>query len=111
MDRDRLTPTEFHILLSLADADRHGLGVVEEVEKRTGGEVVLGPGLLYSSLKRLAEAGLVAETEAPAGADPRRRYYRITRDGRVAARAEAERWARTLEGARDKQLLDERVSG
>jgi DNA-binding PadR family transcriptional regulator len=62
-------------------------------------------------LKRLAEAGLVADAEAPAGADPRRRYYRITRDGRAAARVEAERWARTLQGARDKELLDERVSG
>lgn len=111
MDREHLTPAEFHILLSLADADRHGLGIVDEVEERTGGEVVLGPGLLYGSLKRLAEGGLVVDADAPDGADPRRRYYRLSVTGRAAARNEAARWARTLEGARDKDLLDERVSG
>lgn len=111
MDRERLTPAEFHILLSLADADRHGLGIVEEVEERTDGDLVLGPGLLYGSLKRMAEAGLVAETEAPEDADPRRRYYRITVTGRDAARGEATRLARTLRMARDKDVLDESVSG
>lgn len=111
MDRERLTPAEFHILLSLADGDRHGLGIAQEAEERTDGEVVLGPGLLYGSLKRMQEGGLVADAPGPADTDPRRRYYRLTDRGRAAARQEAGRWARTLQVARDKDLLDERTSG
>ncbi len=108
---NKLTTASFHILLALADADRHGLGIVDEVERRTGGEVKLGPGILYGSIKKMAGAGLIEETTerpAPELDDPRRRYYRITSSGRLAVQAEARRWAQVVQVAREKDVLDER---
>lgn len=108
MSRDRLTAAEFHILLALADGDRHGLGIVEEVESRTDGEMRLGPGLLYGSLKRMGESGWVRdapERPSPELDDPRRRYLRITGKGRVVLGAEARRWARVLAVAEAKDVL------
>src|ERR671916_2385257 len=89
-----LTPAVFHVLLALVDAERHGYGIIKEVEGRTEGRVRLGPGTLYGSLKRLLEEGLVEESdERPDAAldDERRRYYRLTVFGRRVAAAEAER--------------------
>src|SRR5471032_3365456 len=89
-----MTAATFQILISLADAERHGYAIMREVSERTGGDVRLGPGTLYGSLKRLLEDGLVEE--GPERADPdmddeRRRYYRITKFGLLVARAEARR--------------------
>jgi DNA-binding PadR family transcriptional regulator len=98
----------FLILLSLTDTDRHGLGIVDETEARTAGEVKLGPGLLYGSLKRLLSRGLVDEPARRPPAerdDPRRRYYRITAAGRRALRDEAERLERWVDAAREKRVL------
>jgi DNA-binding PadR family transcriptional regulator len=89
-----LPPAAFHILVALADDDRHGYAIIQEVSARTGGAVVLGPGTLYRSIQRLLQQGLILETRerpAPELDDQRRRYYRITPRGRAAARAEARR--------------------
>ena len=87
-------PSEFQILLALADSDRHGYGIMAEVKERTGGKVVLGPGTLYGTIKRLAKRELVAEVmerKDPALGEERRKYYRLTEPGRALAEAEASR--------------------
>src|SRR5687767_10386870 len=74
-----LSPPVFHILLALADADRHGYGILQEVQERTHGAVKLGPGTLYGAIKRLRDGGLIEEREDPsAESDERRRYYHLT---------------------------------
>ncbi len=103
-----LTPAVLNILLALADAERHGYGIMREVEGRTGGEVRLGPGTLYGSIKRMLADGLIEESDErpdPALDDQRRRYYRITDFGRRVAGAEAERLAGLVSMAREKKLL------
>jgi DNA-binding PadR family transcriptional regulator len=98
-----LPPAVFHILVALADDDRHGYGIIQEVAARTAGDVTLSPGTLYRSIQRLLEQGLILETSerpAPELDDERRRYYRITPRGRAAARAEALRLQRLVELAR-----------
>lgn len=103
-----LTPAVFHILLALADGERHGYGIMQEVSARTGGNVVLGPGTLYGTINRMLETGLVEESgerSDPALNDERRRYYRITTKGRRAAVTEAERLQALVRMARAKQLL------
>src|ERR1700727_3891223 len=89
-----LQPTTFHILLSLADEDRHGYAIILEVARRTQGELKLSAGTLYRSIQRMLETGLIVETRnrpAPEMDDERRRYYRITPLGKAAAEAEAGR--------------------
>lgn len=103
-----LSPAFFHVLLALADAERHGYGIIKEVEARTDGRVRLGPGTLYGSIKRMLEEGLIEESdERPDSAldDERRRYYRLTGFGRRVASAEAERLEGLVASARDKRLL------
>ena len=103
-----LSPAVFHVLLALADAERHGYGIIKEVEARTEGRVRLGPGTLYGSIKRMLEQGLVEESgERPDAEldDERRRYYRLTGFGRRVAVAEAERLSGLVTAARAKQLL------
>jgi DNA-binding PadR family transcriptional regulator len=98
----------FHILVSLAEGDRHGYGIIQDVAARTDGEVTLGPGTLYRSIQRMIEQELIVETDtrpAPEADDERRRYYRITPLGRVAARAEAERLSGLVKLARASGLL------
>ena len=103
-----LTPAVLHILLALVDGERHGYGIMREVEERTGGEVRLGPGTLYGAIKRMLSEGLIEESgerRDPVMDDQRRRYYRITDFGRRVAGAEAERLASLVETARSKKLL------
>ena len=105
-----LTPTMFYILLALGDVERHGYGIMQELEMRTEGRVKLGPGTLYGSIKRLLADGLIVESAEKPGletADERRRYYRLTNFGRRAAMAEAELFARLVEVAREKNLLSD----
>lgn len=105
---DNVTPAMFHILLALADAQRHGLGIVHEVEQRTNGAVRLGPGLLYGSIKKMVAAGYIeepAKRPPPSRDDPRRRYYRITRLGRRVLELQAERLEQLVDVAREKQVL------
>lgn len=103
-----LTPAVLHILLALADGERHGYGIMKEVEGRTGGGMRLGPGTLYGSIKRMLADGLIEESDErpdPEMDDQRRRYYRITDFGRRVAGAEAGRLAGLVATAREKKLL------
>ncbi len=107
-----LMPSEFQILLALADSDRHGYGIMAEVRERSGGKVVLGPGTLYGTIKRLAKRELVAETaekKDPSLGEERRKYYRLTELGRELAEAEARRLADLVGDARAKALIPKGV--
>ncbi len=89
-----LTPAVFYILVALADGDRHGYAIMQEVSKRSGGMVRLGPGTLYGAISRLLRDGLIEESEErpdPIMDDSRRRYYRLTGLGGRALAAEAKR--------------------
>lgn len=89
-----LKPHWFHVLLSLADQDQHGYGIMQEVLERTGGKVHLWPATLYGTLKRLLDEELIEESAqrpTPELDDARRRYYRLTRLGRRVLAAESER--------------------
>lgn len=105
-----MTNAAFHILLALADQDRHGYAMMREVELGSGGEVKLGPGTLYGALQRMLEDGWIEETDAPAGdeSSERRRYYRLTRDGRKKLRAEAVRLEEWVRLAQKKRILPAR---
>jgi DNA-binding PadR family transcriptional regulator len=103
-----LSPAVLHILLALADEERHGYGIMREVEGRTGGQTKLGPGTLYGSIKRMLANGLIEESDErpdPMMDDQRRRYYRITVFGRRVAGAEAERLSGLVETARARKVL------
>jgi DNA-binding PadR family transcriptional regulator len=103
-----LTPAAFMILLSLADGERHGYSIMQEVEARTNGRVRLGPGTLYGSMKRMLSDGLIEESDErpdPALDDERRRYYRLTPFGRSVASAEAGRLQGLVLEARAKKLI------
>jgi DNA-binding PadR family transcriptional regulator len=103
-----LSPAVFHILLALADGERHGYGIMQEVKFRTEGRVHLGPGTLYGAIKRLLEKGLIEEADErpdPDMDDERRRYYRLTDFGLRVLRGEAARLARLVTQAEAKQLL------
>ncbi len=103
-----LTPAVFEILLALADQDRHGYGIMQEVEQRTEGLMKLGPGTLYGSIKRMLESDLIEDSgdrPDPELDDDRRKYYRLTKQGRQVASAEANRLDRQVQQARSKKLL------
>jgi len=98
-----LPPVTFHILIALADEDRHGYAIMQDVAQRTDGALKLGAGTLYRSVQRMLEQGLLSEVStrpAPEMDDERRRYYRITAFGRAVARAETRRLAQMLKLAR-----------
>jgi DNA-binding PadR family transcriptional regulator len=98
-----LPAATFHILMALADEDRHGYAIIQDVAARTGGELKLSAGTLYRSIQRMLEQGLILETRerpAPELDDERRRYYRITKFGVAVARAETRRVAQLVKLAR-----------
>jgi DNA-binding PadR family transcriptional regulator len=98
-----LPPAAFHILVALADEDRHGYAIMQDVAARTSGAVKLSAGTLYRSVQRMLDQGLIVEVSsrpAPEMDDERRRYYRITPFGRTVAKAEARRLAEMLRLAR-----------
>ena len=101
----------FHILIALADRDRHGYSIMQDVASRTDGQVRLSAGTLYASIRRMLEQGLIeelAESPDPASTDERRRYYRITPQGRKAAIAEVERLNSLVRQARATGLVPTR---
>lgn len=105
---DPLPSAAFQILLSLADEDLHGYGIMRKVEGQTNGRMRLGPGTLYSSIQALLADGLIDElirSKSAKGGDERRRFYRITSAGRKLARSEAERLADLLRVARARKIL------
>jgi DNA-binding PadR family transcriptional regulator len=106
-----LSRDTFHILVALADRDRHGYSIMQEIKDRTSGAVRLSPSTLYSAVKRLLEQGLIAELDErpdPEHDDERRRYYHLTLAGRRAARAEAGQLEKLLSDARSRGLAPKR---
>ena len=100
-----LTPVALHVLLALADGERHGYGIMLEVRERTGGRVRLGPGTLYGAIKRLKEGGVIEESgERPDSEadDERRCYYRLTCFGGEVLAAEVDRLDGLVRAARRK---------
>jgi DNA-binding PadR family transcriptional regulator len=107
-----LSPPEFQILLALADGEKHGYAIMQEVGTRSAGRTRLGPGTLYGAIKRMLGSGLIEEAEErldPKLDDQRRRYYRLTDAGRRLAVAEAERLVELVREAHDKRLLTGRI--
>ena len=105
-----LPPATFHILMSLAEEERHGYAIIKDVEASTEGELRLSPGTLYRSIQRMLEEGLLVESgRRPARAldDERRRYYRITPHGIATARAELRRLAQLVRIGRERGLKPE----
>jgi DNA-binding PadR family transcriptional regulator len=102
-----LTPAIVHILLALADDDRHGYGIMQEVARLTDGAARMGPGTLYGTIKRLLAARLIEEADErpdPELDDERRRYYRLTPSGRRALKADTARVAMLISAARAKKV-------
>jgi len=111
-DIDALLPlptAAFHILLVLSAGDRHGYGIIQDVESFTGGALRLSPGTLYRTIQRLLEQGLITEPRTTVSVDPRRRPYRITPFGRAVARAESNRLAELVALAQRAGLLVDSV--
>jgi DNA-binding PadR family transcriptional regulator len=103
---DPMSPICFQILLALADADRHGLGIMQEVLERTGGSMRLWPAMLYRNLQKLESEDLIVPVEPPAepmAGSPR--FFHLTASGRRACTAEARRLSSFVEIAREKRLL------
>lgn len=103
-----LSPAVFHILLALASGERHGYGIMREIDRLSDSQLSIGPATLYRSIKQMLATGLIeesAERPDPALDDERRRYYRLTPFGQQVAAAEAQRLARLVEFARQKALL------
>ena len=107
-----LPAATFHILLALAEEDRHGYAIIQDVAMRTDGELKLSAGTLYRSIQRMLEQGLIVETRdrpAPEDDDERRRYYRITAEGTGAARDEARRLGQLVKMARAVGLAPSKI--
>jgi DNA-binding PadR family transcriptional regulator len=96
--------------MALSEGALHGLGIADHVEEASEGVIILGPGTLYRSLDEMQETGLIEKAEAPAeGADPRRKYYRITPRGQEILRVEMERFERLVEQARARNVIPGRA--
>ena len=107
-----LSPAVFHILLALADEERHGYAVMRDIETRTDGVVKVGPGMLYGSIKWLLRDGYIEEAARRHKSvdDERRRYYRLTSSGRELLRAEAGRLDAAVNLARTRRVLPRKAS-
>jgi DNA-binding PadR family transcriptional regulator len=103
-----LTPAVFHILVVLADGEAHGYAMMQEVTRRSGGVVRLGPGTLYGAISRLLDDGIIEESEVrpdPDMDDTRRRYYRLTKFGSRVLAADTERLAELVKAARSTRMV------
>ena len=102
-----LTPAVLHILLALSTEERHGYGIMKQVEGESHGKVKMGPGTLYGSIGRMMEAGLIRESDKrpdPELDDDRRIYYALTGAGRKALQAELDRYREVVAVASEKRL-------
>ena len=105
-----LTQAVYQVLLALADRERHGYGIMQDIRERTRGRVEMGSGTLYGTIKRMLRDGLIETSsyrQDPEIEDQRRRYYRLTPFGRQGARSEAKRLQALVADARSRMLLDE----
>ena len=112
-ERLPLTPAVFHILLALADKERHGYAIMQEVISNSYGQIHMGPGTLYGTIKRTLAAEMIEESDErpdPELDDERRRYYRLTDYGRRVLSAEVERLAKLVHVAQAKQVMGESSS-
>jgi DNA-binding PadR family transcriptional regulator len=103
-----LTPAVFQILLALADGEKHGYAIMKDIETQTDGQVKMGPGTLYGSIKRMLAAGLIEESGQrpdPSMDDERRRYYRLTGLGQTVVNAESQRLDKLVKVAFQKHIL------
>ncbi|MGO8947482.1 MAG: PadR family transcriptional regulator [Ktedonobacterales bacterium] len=103
-----LTPAVFHILLALADGEKHGYAIMQEVEAQTGGTMRMGPGTLYGSIQRMLKDGLIVEAQKhvePVHGEERRRYYRLTGFGQRVFQAETRRLEQLVHIAHSKHVL------
>ena len=100
-----MTPAVVHVLLALAGGERHGYAILKDVQLHVGSRLRFGPGTIYGTLERLMQAGWVEEVAPPgADVDHRRRYYRMTRDGREALKTEVDRLGALLDAARAHRI-------
>jgi DNA-binding PadR family transcriptional regulator len=99
-----LSTPVLHVLLALGAERRHGLGIIESIQRKTEGRARILPGTLYVTLNRMADDGLIEEVDRPDGADARRRYWAATELGQGVLAAETERMAVLLRVARDEGL-------
>ncbi len=102
-----LPTSQLHILLALADGEKHGYAIMGEISEMTGGDVTMGPGTLYGAIKRMLQAGLIEETDErpdPHLDDERRRYYRVTGFGLEVVEAETVRMESIVRTARKKRI-------
>lgn len=107
-----LPPATFHILMAVADEQRHGYAIIQDIAARTNGALWMSAGTLYRSIQRMLEQGLIMETSErpdPEEDDERRRYYQITSFGTAVARAEATRLAQLVRLARARGIAPERA--
>ena len=105
-----LSPAVFHILLALADEDHHGYAIMRDIEDRTDGVVRVGPGMLYGSIKWLVSDGFIEEAAAKGKIeDERRKYYRLTTDGRGLLKAEASRLEAAVGLARSRRVFSKKA--
>jgi DNA-binding PadR family transcriptional regulator len=105
-----LSPAVFHILLALADEEQHGYAIMRDIEDRTDGVVRVGPGMLYGSIKWLVADGFIEEAAAKGKAeDERRKYYRLTAEGRGLLKAEASRLEAAVGLARSRRVLSKKA--
>jgi DNA-binding PadR family transcriptional regulator len=103
-----LTPAVFHILITLADGETHGYAIMQEVARRSGGAVRLGPGTLYGAISRLLDDGIIEESDErpdPDRDDTRRRYYRLTKFGGRVLAGETDRLAGLIKAARSTKVF------
>jgi DNA-binding PadR family transcriptional regulator len=104
-----LSDLAFHILLALGDGPSHGYAIGKDVEEQSGGRLDPTTGALYQALRRLTDEGLIVPAEGPGDADPRRKYFALTRQGRRAAASEAQRLNGLVRAARQRKLYTQRA--
>ena len=104
-----MSDLEFHVLLALAGGPSHGYAIGKAVEEQSAGRLDPTTGALYQVLRRLADEALIAAADGPRDADPRRKYFTLTAQGRKAAAAEAARLDGLVRMARKRRLLSQRT--
>ncbi|HRE40558.1 MAG TPA: PadR family transcriptional regulator [Ignavibacteria bacterium] len=112
-NKSTLTPAVLHILLALSNGDKHGYGIMKQVESDSNGKVKMGPGTLYGSINRMIEAGLIIESDKKIDSnldDERRIYYKISGEGKKALEAELDRYREVVSVAKKINIFPEKIA-